>query len=68
MEGGKNSRKGKPRNRSRKNIIGFERLKIKIIKKRTEKKEKERENEKKKNYTELQKPNGEADVYNNNKK
>ena len=41
-------------------------LKIKIIKKRKEKMEEERKKKKKENSTELQKPNIEADVYNNN--
>ena len=40
--------------------------KLKIIKKRKEKKRKKKE--KKENSTELQKPNVEAEVYNNNKK
>ena len=46
-------------NKCRKNIIGFKKLKIKIIKKRKEKK--------KENSTELQKPNIEAEVYIKNK-
>ena len=40
--------------------------KLKIIKKRKEKKWKKKE--KKENSTELQKPNVEAEVYNNNRK
>ena len=47
-----------------KNIIGFKKLKVKIIKKRKEKKNER----KKKNSPELQKPNIDAEVYNNNKK
>ena len=43
----------------------FKKLKIKIIKMRKEKKMEER---KKENSTELQRPNAEAEVYNNNKK
>ena len=34
LQGKKNSRKGKQRNKCRKNIIGFKKLKIKITKKR----------------------------------
>ena len=55
LQGEKNSRKSKQRNKCRKNIIGLKRLKIK-------------RKEKKENSTELQKPNIEAEVYNNNKK
>ena len=43
------------------NIIGFKKLKSKIIKKR---KKKGRRRRKKENSTELQKPNVEAEVYN----
>ena len=49
----------------------FKKLKIKIIKKRKEKKmeeERKKEKRKKENSIELQKPNAEAGVYNNNKK
>ena len=47
----------------------FKKLRIKVIKKRKGKKmEEERKKKKKKNSTELQKPNVEAEVYNNNKK
>ena len=48
----------------------FKKLKVKIIKKRKEKKAEERiwEKRKKENSSELQKPNVEAEVYNNNKK
>ena len=53
------SKKSKQRNKCRKNNIG---LKIKI-KKRGKKKEEEEENN-----TELQKPNVEAEVYDNNEK
>ena len=52
------SRKGKQRNKCRKNIIGLKKLKLK----------KGRRRRKKENSTELQKPNVEAEVYNNNKK
>ena len=51
-----------------KNIIIFKKLKIKIIKKRKEKKKGREKKEKKENSTELQRPNVEAEVYNNNKK
>jgi len=53
----KSSRKGKQRNKCRKNNNWFKNLKIK-----------KGEREKKENSTELQKPNIEAEVYNNNKK
>ena len=56
----KNSRKGKQRNKCRKHIIG--------LKSENLKKEREKKKEKKKNTPELQKPNIEAEVYNNNKK
>ena len=47
----------------------FNKLKVKIIKKRKEKiMEEERKKEKKKISTELQKPNVDAEVYNNNRK
>ena len=55
MQVEKNSRKDKQRNKYRKNIIGFK--KLKLFKKEI----------KKENSTELQKPNVEAEVYNNNK-
>ena len=42
--------------------MGFKKLKLK------KRKEKKRKKEKKENYIELQKPNIEAEVYNNNKK
>ena len=63
MHGEKNSRKSKKKKKSkcRKNNNRFKKLKIKI--KKIEKGEK-----KKGNATELQKPNIEAEVYNNNKK
>ena len=68
-QGEKNSRKGKQRNKCRKNIIG---LKINIIKKRKGEKRKKKEKRTKKrqggNFTELQKPNVDREVYNNNKK
>jgi len=54
----------------KKNIIDSKTLKVKIIKKRKEKngrRKKEKKN-KKENSTELQKPNVDAEVYNNNKK
>ena len=53
---GKNSRKSKQRTKCRKNNNKLEKLKLK------------KEKRKKENSTELQKPNIEADVYNNNKK
>ena len=46
-------------------MVGLKKLKIK---KREKKKEEERKNKKEENSTELQKPNAEAEVYNNNKK
>ena len=54
MQGEKNIRKSKQRNKCRKNNNRFKKLR--------EKKKKEE------NATELQKPNIEAEVYNNNKK
>ena len=57
----KNSRKGKQSNKYVKNIIGLKKLKVKIIKKRKKNKTQEK-------FTELQKLNIEAEVYNNNKK
>ena len=54
-----------------KNIIDSKTLKVKIIKNRKEKKNGRRKKEKrnkKENSTELQKPNVDAEVYNNNKK
>ena len=52
MQGEKNSRKGKQRDKCWKNIIGLKKLKIKIIKKKREKKtEQEREKEGKKRKT-----------------
>ena len=62
LQGEKNSRKSNQRNKCRKNIIGFKKLKIKIIKKRKEKKGEKKEN------TELQKPTIEAEVFNKNRK
>ena len=47
MQGEKNSRKGKQRDKCWKNIIGLKKLKIKIIKKRKEKTEEERKKGKK---------------------
>ena len=57
-------------NKCRKNIIGFKKLKIKIIKKRKGKKGRRKKNKqtKKENSTELQKPNIQAEVYNAIKK
>ena len=46
-------------------MVGLKKLKLK---KREKKKEEERKNKKEENSTELQKPNTEAEVYNNNKK
>ena len=48
-------------------MIGFKKLKIKIIK-RKKKGRRKKKGEKKENSTELQKPNVEAGVYNNNRK
>ena len=47
---------------------GFKKLKIKIIKKEKRKKKEEERKNKKENCMELQKPNIDAEVYNNNKK
>ena len=58
MQGGKDSRKSKQRNKCRKNNNRFKKLKIKIKNRK----------ETKQNSTELQKPNVEAEVYNNTKK
>ena len=57
-------------NKCRKNIIGFKKLKIKIIKKRKEKKKEEerKKGEERENSTELEKPNVEAEFYTKNKK
>ena len=49
-----------------KNIVGLKKLKIKIIKKRNRRRKKK--GKKIENSTELQKPNIDAEVYNNNKK
>ena len=49
-----------------KNIIGLKKLKLEKRKKERKKQKKEKGEEKKENYTELQKPNREAEVYNNN--
>ena len=76
MQGEKNSRKAKQRNKCRKNIIGLKKLKVKIIKKEkilkkggsSRKEERKKGGNKKENTTELQKPNVEAEVYSNNKK
>ena len=65
-----NSRKGKQR-KMQKKYNRFKKLKVKITEKRKDKKkmeEKEKNAGKKKNSTELQKPNVDADIYNNNKK
>ena len=53
-----------------KNIVGLKKLKVKIVEKRKDfKKRKEKKRgEKKESSTELQKPNIDAEVYNNNKK
>ena len=52
-----------------KNIIGFKKVKVKIIKKRREKSRRRKKKRKEKeNSTELRKPNVEAEVYSNNKK
>ena len=61
MQGEKNSRKGKQRNKCRKHIIG---LKSENLKKEREEKKKRKE---KKNTPELQKPNIEAEFYNHKK-
>ena len=47
MQGENNSRKGKQRNKCRKNIICFKKLKVKIINMRKEKKWKKKEKRKK---------------------
>ena len=58
LQGVKNRRKSKQRNKCRKNK--FKKLKIKI--------KKEKKKKKQGNFTKLQKPNVEAEVYNDNKK
>ena len=58
MQGEKNSRKSRQRNKCRKNNNTFKKLKRK----------KEKGKKKKENSSELQKPNVEAEVYNNKKK
>ena len=69
MQWEKNSRKGKQRNKCRKNIIGLKKLKIKIIKKWKKKRgRRKKKGKKKENSSELQKPYVEAGVYNNNRK
>ena len=56
-------------NKCRKIYSRFKKLKIKIIKKREKKRRLKKGRRKKKdNSTELQKPNIEAEVYNNNNK
>ena len=45
-----------------------QKIKVKIIKKRKEKNGRKKKKKKKENSTELQKPNVEAEVYNNRKK
>ena len=60
----RNSRKGKQRNKCRKNIIGLKISKLKLYKMRKEtkwKKKEKRKKKKKENSTELQKPNIEAE-------
>ena len=47
MQGEKNSRKSKQRNKCRKNIIGLKKLKVKIIKKRKEKKRRKKKGKEK---------------------
>ena len=64
---GKNSRKGKQKNKHKKNVVGLKKLKIKIIKKRGKKKE-ERKREKIGKFHRIAKPNIEAEVYNNDRK
>ena len=64
MQGEKNSRKGKQRNVEKKIID----LKHQNYKKEQRKKKDIKEEERKKENTELQKPNVEAEVYNNKKK
>ena len=59
MQGKKKSRKGKQRNKCRRNLIGLKKLKFKVIKKKRKKKKPEERKRKKKkeNSTELQNPN-----------
>ena len=66
MQGGKNSRKGKERNKYIIHIT-VQKFKNEIIKQRKEKEER-RKIKKEEHSTKLQKPNVEADIYNNNKK
>ena len=58
------------KNKCRKYIIGLKELKVKIMKKRKDflkRKKKGKSKKKKENYTELQKPNIDAEVYYNHK-
>jgi len=59
MQGKKKSRKGKQRNKCRRNLIGLKKLKFKVTKKEKKKKsqKKEKGKKKKENSTELQNPN-----------
>ena len=58
--------KGKQRNKCRKNTIGLRNLKLKLYFKNGRRQKKGKKTEE--NSTELQKPNIDAEVYNNNKK
>ena len=64
MQGEKNSRKGKQRNKCRKNIIGLKKLKLKIIEKTKKKgiRKKKKTKQKKERSTDLQKLNVKPEV------
>ena len=51
MQGKKKSRKGKQRNKCRRNLIGLKKLKFKVIKKKRKKKARRKKKEKKKRKT-----------------
>ena len=51
MQGKKKSRKGKQRNKCRRNLIGLKKLKFKVIKKKRKKKSQKKEKGKKKRKT-----------------
>ena len=64
MQGEKNSRKGKQRNKCKKNIIGLKKLKLKIIEKTKKKgiRKKKKTKQKKERSTDLQKLNVKPEV------
>ena len=64
MQGEKNSRKGKQRNKCKKNIIGLKKLKLKIIEKTKKKgiRKRKKTKQKKERSTDLQKLNVKPEV------